>query len=259
MPLRSLPIGGSCPDTAACPSSCRLHAAVSLPPTSTPTFHPEMPPPPASFVALRATTSPVGCSVADTASAHSETRSSTASLRSQQQRLLRHPPVSFPLVSRPLARLSAAPQHDLPGREWPSASPPLLSPCSSAPPSTHSDKNAPRTAATALPDKIHQDFPLTLNTCRRQTTAPLSARALSGAAEMPSNLPCLPSTLPTPPVPRGIPLHLRQWLPAAIRSAPHHPSSASATSHLETHTGGCPRSAGSARSRSARKSSGSAR
>ena len=64
MPLRSLPKGGSYPDTASCPSSCRRRVAVLLPPTSAPTCHRGMPPPPAFFVALHATTSPRGCSQA---------------------------------------------------------------------------------------------------------------------------------------------------------------------------------------------------
>ena len=34
MLLRSLPRGGSCPDTAACPTSCRLRDAVLLLPAS---------------------------------------------------------------------------------------------------------------------------------------------------------------------------------------------------------------------------------
>ncbi len=120
----------------------------------------------------------------------------------------------------------------------PSASPPLLSRCSSAPPSTRCDKNAPRTAG--LPDKTPRGFPPIPNTCRKQTAARLSVRALSGATEMPSSSLCLPSTLPL--------------LPALRR-----PSSASTTSHPETHTGAGLRSDGFVRSRSARRSSGSAR
>jgi len=51
MPLRSFPIGGSCPDTAACPSSCRPRDATWQPPASTPISHPEMLPPLAFFAA----------------------------------------------------------------------------------------------------------------------------------------------------------------------------------------------------------------
>jgi hypothetical protein len=55
---RSHPRGDSCPDTAACPTSCRRRGAVLPPPTSALTFHPGTHPLPAFFVALHATTSP---------------------------------------------------------------------------------------------------------------------------------------------------------------------------------------------------------
>jgi hypothetical protein len=48
--------------------------------------------------------------------------------------------------------------HDLLAHESLSTSPPLLSLCSWGPPSTRCGENAPRTVATALPDKIHRGF-----------------------------------------------------------------------------------------------------
>src|SRR5208283_178241 len=244
MPLRSLPRGGSCPDTAACPTSCRLRGAVLPPPTSALISHPGTHPLPAFVVALHATTSPAGCSFANFASVRVGTRSSTASPRSRPPRSPRHPPASSLSTSRRLVPPSVAQQHDLPAHEWPSALPPLLSLCSSAPRSTRCDKNAPRTAATAPPDKTLPGSPPAPGTCRKQTAARLSVRALSGVAETPSSWPCLLSTLPPPPALREIPLHSRQSPLAAIRSALRRPNSASATSHPETHTGGCLRSAG---------------
>jgi hypothetical protein len=94
MPLRSFAPGGSCPDTAACPNSCRPHAAVLPPPALTLTSHLEMLPRPAFFVALHAATSPAGCWFANSASARVERCSSTASLHSRQPRSPPHPPVS---------------------------------------------------------------------------------------------------------------------------------------------------------------------
>ena len=41
MPLRALLLAGSCPGSAACPSSCRRRAAVLPPRASTPISHPE--------------------------------------------------------------------------------------------------------------------------------------------------------------------------------------------------------------------------
>jgi hypothetical protein len=135
------------------------------------------------------------------------------------------------------------PRRDLPARESLSASPPLLSICSSAPPSTHCDKNAPRTAATVLPDKILPGSPPTPSTCRKQTTARPSIRALSGVAKMPSSSPCLPSRLPLPPILPENPLHSQQSPPATTHSALRRPSRASTTDRPEKHTGGGPRSA----------------
>src|ERR1700757_1112481 len=130
MLLRSLPRGGSYPDTAAYPSSCRRRAVVLPQPALTPTCHPGTLPPPAFFAAPRAATSPVGCWSADSASAHVETCSNTASLQSLFARARRRPPISSLSVSRRLVLLSAVPPCDLPAHEWPSASPPLLSLCS---------------------------------------------------------------------------------------------------------------------------------
>src|SRR6266702_4115567 len=249
MLLRSLPRAGSYPSSDACPTSCRPRGATVQPPASAPICHREMLPPLAFFAALRAATSPAGCSSADSASARAETHSSTASLRSRPAPAPRHPPTSSLSASRLLARPSAVPPRDLPVRESPSASLPLLSPCSSAPPSTRCDKNAPRTAATALPDKIHRGFPPAPNTCRKRIAARLSVHALSGAAEMPSNSPCLPSSLPLLPALRENPLHSRQSPPAATRCALRRPNSASATSRPDTHTGGGLRSVGSGSAR----------
>jgi hypothetical protein len=81
MPLRSRPRDGLCPDSDACPTSCRPRRAALLLPTSTQTSHPETHPPSAFFVALHATTSPAGCSFANIASVLAETHSSTASLQ----------------------------------------------------------------------------------------------------------------------------------------------------------------------------------
>src|SRR6516162_2287439 len=162
-------------------------------------------------------------------------------------------------ASRLPVRLSAARPRDLPGREWPSASRPLLSLCWSAPRSTPCDKNAPCTSATALRDKTPRGSPPVPGTCQKQTAARPSAHALSSAAETLSNWPCLPSSLPPPPVLREIPRHLRPSPPTAKHCAPRHPSCASTTNHRGTPMHGCPRSPGCATSRSAHRSSGSAR
>jgi hypothetical protein len=138
MPLRSLPSGGSCPCSAACPTSCRPDGAVLPPPASTPTCHLETLPPPAFFAVLHATTVPVDCSFANSASALAGTRSSTAFLLS----LFVH------------ARQRR---------------PPLLSLCSWARPSIRCDKNAPRTTATALPGRTPPGFPPAPSTCLRRT------------------------------------------------------------------------------------------
>src|SRR6516162_9887543 len=78
-------------------------------------------------------------------------------------------------ASRLPVRLSAARPRDLPGREWPSASRPLLSLCWSAPRSTPCDKNAPCTSATALRDKTPRGSPPVPGTCQKQTPARPSA------------------------------------------------------------------------------------
>src|SRR5208283_1806182 len=219
MRLRSLRLGGSCPDSAACPTSCRPHGAVWLRPTSALISHPGTHPPLAFFVALHATTVPVGCSFANSANARAGTCSSTASLRSRPAPAPRHPPASSLSVSRPPVPPSGVRRRDLPARESLSASPLLPSPCSLAPRSTRYGKNAPRTAATAPPDKTPRGFPPAPDTCPRRTAAPLSARALSGAAEMLSSSPCLLSILPLLPALRENPLHSRQSPPAATRCA----------------------------------------
>src|SRR5208337_1512256 len=133
------------------------------------------------------------------ASAHAGTCSSTASLRSRRQSVRRHPLASSLSTSRRLVPPSVAPPHDLPAREWPSASPPLLSPCLWVLRSTHCSKSAPYSAATVLPDKTHRGFSPAPGTCPRQTGARPSARVPSGAAEMLSSWPCLLSTLRPPP------------------------------------------------------------
>lgn len=131
---------------------------------------------------------------------------------------------------RRLGPLSAVPLRDLPARESLSTSPQLPSPCLWAPLSTRCDKNAPGTAATAPPDKIQRGFPPDPGTCPRRTAAHPSARALSNAAETMSSWPCLPSFRTSPP---------------QLRFS-RNPS--------RNTTGGCLRSAGCARSRSARRS-----
>ena len=85
MPLRSLPQGGSCPDSDACPTSCRPRGAVLLPPASAPTCHRETHPQPAFSVALHVATVLADCWSANSASARAETHSSTASLRSRMR------------------------------------------------------------------------------------------------------------------------------------------------------------------------------
>jgi len=99
MPLRSLRPGGSCPDSGACPTSCRRRGAVWLPPASAPTCHRGTLLPLAFFVALRAASVPAGYSFASTASARAGTRSSTGSPRSRPAPVLRHRPVSFATCS----------------------------------------------------------------------------------------------------------------------------------------------------------------
>jgi hypothetical protein len=150
MPLRSLLLAGSCPDTAACPSSCRRRAAVlgrehqrrfpirkrSCRSRSSSHFAQQ-----SLQRVVRSQTPPVftwkGVVVQlQFRLAHARQRRLASSLS----------------ASRRLARLCVGQPRDLPARESLSASPPLPSPCSSVPPSTHSDKNAPRTAVTTLPD-----------------------------------------------------------------------------------------------------------
>jgi hypothetical protein len=82
MPLRSLPKVGSCPDSDAYRTSCRLRGAVLLPPASAQTSHPETHPQQVFFAVLHVATVPVDCSFANFASAPVETHSNTASLRS---------------------------------------------------------------------------------------------------------------------------------------------------------------------------------
>src|ERR1700722_9859821 len=195
MPLRSLPQGGSCPDSDACPTSCRPRGAVLLPPASAPTCHRETHPQHAFFVALHVATVPADCWCANSASAPAETHSSTTSLQSLCAHARPRRPTSYPSTWRPPVLLSAGPPHDLPARGSLSASPPLLSSCWSVLPSTRCDKNAPHTAATALPDKTPRGSPPPPDTCPRQIAARPLARALSNAAETPSNWPCLLSTL----------------------------------------------------------------
>src|SRR5271169_51858 len=216
MPLRSLRPGGSCPDTGVCPTSCRPHGAVWLLPASVPTCHLETLPPLAFSVVLHAEYAPEDCSFAETASARVGKHSRTVFLRSRFAPVPRHSPVSFLSVSPPLVLPSGGQQLGLPARDWPSASRPLLSPCSSAPPSTRCDKNAPCTAATGLPDRTPPDFPLTPNSCRKQIAGCPSARVLSNAAEMLSSWPYLPSTLPRPLILPEIPLRSPQSPPGSI-------------------------------------------
>ena len=153
VPLRSLPPSGSCPCSAACPIWCRPHAF---------------------FVALRVAAAPAGCWFVSSANARLETRSSTAFRRSPPVPMRRHRPASSLSASRLPVRLSAARPRDLPGREWPSASRPLLSLCWSAPRSTPCDKNAPCTSAT-LRDKTPRGSPPVPGTCQKQTPARPSA------------------------------------------------------------------------------------
>src|SRR5579864_6673792 len=78
MPLRSLPLNGSCPGTVACPTSCQPRAASALQPASAPISHRGTLPPLGFFVAPHAAAAPTDYSSADTASAPSEMRSSRA-------------------------------------------------------------------------------------------------------------------------------------------------------------------------------------
>src|SRR6516164_8633426 len=242
MPLRSLPPSGSCPCSAACPIWCRPRGADARRPASVRTCHQGTLRPHAFFGALRVAAAPAGCWFVSSANARLETRSSTAFRRSPPVPMRRHRPASSLSASRLPVRPSAARPRDLPGREWPSASRPLLSLCWSAPRSTRCDKNAPCTSATALRDKTPRGSPPVPGTCQKQTAARPSAHALSSAAETLSNWPCLPSSLPPPPVLREIPRHLRPSPPTAKHCAPRHPSCASTTNHRGTPMHGCPRS-----------------
>jgi hypothetical protein len=121
-----------------------------------------------------------------------------------------------------------------------SASPPLLSLCSWAPPSTHSDKNAPHTAATALPDKIHRGFPPApkhlSETNSRTPFSPRSFKRRRSAVQLallrhrvvvlgsPEGPPKVFAGVFMLPALRENPRHSHQSPRAAIRSAPGRPS-----------------------------------
>src|ERR1700722_2248047 len=259
MPLHSLLLDGSYPDSAACPTSCRPHDAAARQPASTRTSHPGRLPRPGFVVVPHAGYVPADYSFADTASARAETGSSTGSLRSPGAPTQPHPPASSPSASLPPARPSAAPPRGLPARGWPSASPLLPSPCSWVPPSIRCDKNAPRSAATTLPGKTPPSSPPTPGTYRKRTVEHQPARALSSAVEKPSSWPCLPWPLPLLPALRESLPHSRRSPLAATHSAPRRPNSASAIAHRGIRTDSGPLAACCARPRSARRSSGSAR
>src|SRR5579862_1313796 len=204
MPLRWLRPSDSYPGSVACPIGCRLRDVIAPPLTSALTCRREKLLRLEFFDVPRARDAPVGCSSADSASARAEMRSSTTSLRFHSPPALLHRPVSSLSVSLRLVRPSVVPRRDLPAHESLSASPPLLSPCWLAPPSTRCDKNAPHTAATSLPDKTPPDSPPAPNTCRKRKAARPAVHAPSGAAERLSNSPYLPSILPSPPALREI-------------------------------------------------------
>jgi hypothetical protein len=123
------------PGSAACPTSCWLHDAISPRPALGLICRPATLPLLASRAVLLSAAVPENYSFVGTASARAGTRSSTASLRCPQSLSLRHRPASSPGALRP--------------------------------PSVHtSGKNAPRIAATAPPDKIHRRFPPDPSTSR---------------------------------------------------------------------------------------------
>src|SRR5258708_1256923 len=107
MRLRSLRRDGSCPDSAAYPTSCRPRGAVGPPLASAPTCHQRRHPPRVFFVASHATIVSVGCLFANFASVPVEAHSSKASLRSRPPLSPQHPTASSLSVSRRLVPPSA--------------------------------------------------------------------------------------------------------------------------------------------------------